>query len=139
MVRIGSAMMGPLPAVMSKGMFMPVRGVRMSLNRMTPSGLNASHGCREISTCRCKVCTHFVANSIVMLKARLTAVHAKVSRVQHQSLLLCWVVMIQVSGQLRQRVVCCCQQAADVCICTAPCCVPGPQCIPADDCSCVYM
>jgi hypothetical protein len=52
MVLMGSAMTGPLPAVMSKGMFMPVRGVRMSLNRMTPSGLNACQGCREISTCR---------------------------------------------------------------------------------------
>ena len=39
---------------MSKGMFMPVSGVRMSENRMTPSGLNACHGCREISTCRCR-------------------------------------------------------------------------------------
>lgn len=38
MVRIGSWMMGPLPVTMSKGMFMPVRGVRMSENRMTPSG-----------------------------------------------------------------------------------------------------
>jgi hypothetical protein len=35
---------------MSKGMFMPGSGVRMSLNRITPSGLNASQGCRLIST-----------------------------------------------------------------------------------------
>lgn len=49
MVRMGSMMMGP--GAMSKGMFMPGRGVKMSLNRMTPSGLNACHGCREISTC----------------------------------------------------------------------------------------
>lgn len=41
-------MMGP--GAMSKGMFMPGRGVRMSENRITPSGLNACHGCREIST-----------------------------------------------------------------------------------------
>ena len=51
MVRIGSWMMGPLPEVMSKGMFMPVRGVRMSEKRMTPSGWNARQGCSEISTC----------------------------------------------------------------------------------------
>ena len=44
-------MMGPLPAEMSKGMFMPVRGVRMSENRITPSGWNARQGCSEISTC----------------------------------------------------------------------------------------
>jgi hypothetical protein len=50
MLRMGSAMMGPFPCTMSKGMFMPDSGVRMSLNRMTPSGLNASHGCSEIST-----------------------------------------------------------------------------------------
>ena len=49
--RMGSAMMGPLPCIMSKGMFMPASGVRMSENRITPSGRNASHGCSEISTC----------------------------------------------------------------------------------------
>lgn len=36
---------------MSKGMPMPVKGVRMSENRMTPSGLKARQGCSEISTC----------------------------------------------------------------------------------------
>jgi len=51
MVRMGSAMIGPLPAVMSNGMFMPVSGVRMSENRITPSGWNARHGCSETSTC----------------------------------------------------------------------------------------
>ncbi len=30
---------------------MPVKGVRMSENRMTPSGLKARQGCSEISTC----------------------------------------------------------------------------------------
>lgn len=50
-VRMGLWMMGPLPVSMSKGMFMPVSGVRMSENRMTPSGLNALHGCRDTSTC----------------------------------------------------------------------------------------
>ena len=44
-------MIGPLPASMSNGMPMPVRGVSMSENRMTPSGLKARHGCIEISTC----------------------------------------------------------------------------------------
>jgi hypothetical protein len=51
MVRMGSWMMGPLPDEMSKGMFMPVRGVRMSENRITPSGLKALQGCNETSTC----------------------------------------------------------------------------------------
>ena len=50
-VRIGSWMIGPLPAEMSNGMFIPVRGVRMSENRITPSGWNALQGCNEISTC----------------------------------------------------------------------------------------
>ena len=50
-VRMGSWMMGPLPAEMSKGMFIPVSGVRMSENKMTPSGWNALQGCSEISTC----------------------------------------------------------------------------------------
>ena len=36
---------------MSKGIPMPVKGVRMSENRMTPSGLKARQGCSEISTC----------------------------------------------------------------------------------------
>ena len=45
-------MTGPLPASMSKGIPMPVRGVRISENRITPSGLKARQGCREISTCR---------------------------------------------------------------------------------------
>ena len=54
MVLMGSWMRGPWPLTMSKGMFMPVRGVRMSENRMTPSGLNACHGCREISTYKCR-------------------------------------------------------------------------------------
>ena len=30
---------------------MPVSGVRMSENRITPSGLNARHGCSDTSTC----------------------------------------------------------------------------------------
>lgn len=51
-VRMGSWMTGPLPASMSKGMPMPVRGVRISENRITPSGLNARQGCKDISTCR---------------------------------------------------------------------------------------
>lgn len=51
MVRMGSWIMGPLPAEMSKGMFIPVSGVRMSEKRMTPSGWNARQGCNEISTC----------------------------------------------------------------------------------------
>ena len=52
MVRMGSWMTGPLPASMSKGIPMPVKGVRMSENRITPSGLKARQGCKEISTCR---------------------------------------------------------------------------------------
>lgn len=51
MVLIGLWMIGPRPASMSKGMFMPVSGVRMSENRMTPSGLKALQGCSETSTC----------------------------------------------------------------------------------------
>lgn len=47
---MGSAMIGPLPAVMSKSMPMPVRGVRMSEKRITPSGLNARQGWSETST-----------------------------------------------------------------------------------------
>ena len=43
-------MMGPSPPAMSKGMFMPAKGVRMSENRMTPSGRKASQGCRDTST-----------------------------------------------------------------------------------------
>ena len=31
---------------------MPVRGVKISEKRITPSGLKARHGWREISTCR---------------------------------------------------------------------------------------
>ena len=50
-VRMGECMMGPRPAWMSNGMFMPVRGVRMSENRITPSGLKACHGCSDTSTC----------------------------------------------------------------------------------------
>jgi hypothetical protein len=37
---------------MSKGMFIPASGVRMSEKRITPSGLNARHGCRDTSTAR---------------------------------------------------------------------------------------
>lgn len=76
----GSNMTGPLPFMMSNGIFMPERGVRMSENRMTchdnfkdklysksvhtniiesklkrhltPSGLKTSQGCNEISTTR---------------------------------------------------------------------------------------
>ena len=48
---MGEWMMGPRPAWMSKGMFMPVRGVRMSEKRITPSGLKACHGCSDTSTC----------------------------------------------------------------------------------------
>lgn len=54
MVLMGSWMRGPCPLTISKGIFMPVSGVRMSEKRMTPSGLNACHGCREISTCKCR-------------------------------------------------------------------------------------
>lgn len=35
---------------MSKGMFIPLKGVRISENKMTPSGLKAFQGCRETST-----------------------------------------------------------------------------------------
>ena len=50
-VLMGVWMTGPLPDSMSKGMPMPVSGVRISENRMTPSGLKARQGCSEISTC----------------------------------------------------------------------------------------
>jgi len=56
MVRMGVCMRGPDPPVMSKGMFMPVRGVRMSEKRMTPSGLNARQGCKDTSTCKSGFC-----------------------------------------------------------------------------------
>ena len=49
-VLMGLCINGPDPPVMSKGMFMPLRGVKMSEKRMTPSGLNAFQGCRETST-----------------------------------------------------------------------------------------
>ena len=62
MLRMGSAMMGPFPCTMSNGMFMPESGVRMSLNRMTPSGLNASHGCSEISTWEQKQAVQYLVN-----------------------------------------------------------------------------
>ena len=47
--RIGSWIWGPLLSMMSKSMPMPGRGVRMSENRITPSGLKALNGCIEIS------------------------------------------------------------------------------------------
>jgi hypothetical protein len=52
-VRLSPALAALLTVTMSKGMFMPARGVRMSENRITPSGLNARHGCRDTSTCVC--------------------------------------------------------------------------------------
>ena len=62
MVRMGSWMMGPLPLEMSNGMFIPVRGVRMSEKSMTPSGWKARQGCNDISTCmRGGQATHFLA------------------------------------------------------------------------------
>ena len=76
MVRMGLWMMGPLPVSMSKGMFMPVRGVRMSENRMTPSGLNALHGCRDTSTCAHKFAhTLHVLNSCRALTCERPVVH----------------------------------------------------------------
>lgn len=44
---IGSAMRGPFPRMTSNSMPNAGRGVRMSLNMITPSGRNASHGCME--------------------------------------------------------------------------------------------
>ena len=35
---------------MSNGMFIPANGVKISENTITPSGLSASYGCKEIST-----------------------------------------------------------------------------------------
>mmetsp|Transcript_3594 Transcript_3594/g.9994 ORF Transcript_3594/g.9994 Transcript_3594/m.9994 type:complete len:225 (+) Transcript_3594:636-1310(+) len=48
-VRIGFSMIGPLSSGISKSIPIPGSGVRISEKRMTPSGLNARHGCREIS------------------------------------------------------------------------------------------
>ena len=52
LVRMGESMSGPLVSSMSNGMPTAGSGVKMSLNRMTPSGRNAAHGCRLISTMR---------------------------------------------------------------------------------------
>mmetsp|Transcript_25313 Transcript_25313/g.40491 ORF Transcript_25313/g.40491 Transcript_25313/m.40491 type:complete len:268 (+) Transcript_25313:221-1024(+) len=60
MHRTGLEMSGPLPLMTSKSIPSAGRGVRMSLNMMTPSGLNARHGCSEIST----------ASSTVSLRSR---------------------------------------------------------------------
>ena len=57
--RTGSMITGPVPLTMSNGNVHPAeRGVRMSLNRITPSGWNASHGCKrdlhgEVHRLRC--------------------------------------------------------------------------------------
>lgn len=45
----GEAMTGPLPLTTSKSIPSAGSGVRMSLNMMTPSGRNASHGCIDSS------------------------------------------------------------------------------------------
>ena len=50
MSRIGLKIIGPVPLTMSNGMFIPANGVKISENTITPSGLNASYGCKEIST-----------------------------------------------------------------------------------------
>ena len=41
--------MGPLPLTTSNSMPSAGSGVRISLNMITPSGLNASHGCSDSS------------------------------------------------------------------------------------------
>ena len=46
-LRIGTSMMGPLPLTTSNSMPSAGRGVKMSLNIMTPSGWKASQGCKE--------------------------------------------------------------------------------------------
>lgn len=46
---IGVEMAGPLPFRMSNSMPSTGRGVRISLNMMTPSGWKALHGCRDSS------------------------------------------------------------------------------------------
>jgi hypothetical protein len=45
----GEAIMGPLPLTTSNSMPSAGSGVRISLNMITPSGLNASHGCSDSS------------------------------------------------------------------------------------------
>jgi len=47
-VSTGSRMKGPFDSSISNGMPMALSGVRMSLKRMTPSGLNECHGWRLI-------------------------------------------------------------------------------------------
>lgn len=46
---IGTGMIGPFPLTTSNSMPSAGRGVRMSENMMTPSGLNALQGCRDSS------------------------------------------------------------------------------------------
>mmetsp|Transcript_15150 Transcript_15150/g.29308 ORF Transcript_15150/g.29308 Transcript_15150/m.29308 type:complete len:210 (-) Transcript_15150:169-798(-) len=51
-VLTGSSIIGPFVSSISKGMPMAFRGVRISLNKISPSGLNECQGCRVISTIR---------------------------------------------------------------------------------------
>lgn len=46
-LRMGTSMMGPLPLTTSNSMPRAGRGVKMSLNMMTPSGWKACQGCRD--------------------------------------------------------------------------------------------
>lgn len=48
-LRMGAEMTGPLPLITSNSMPRAGRGVRMSLNMMTPSGRKASQGCIDSS------------------------------------------------------------------------------------------
>ena len=48
-LEMGVWMTGPRPLMMSNSMPSAGRGVRMSLNMMTPSGRNARQGCRDSS------------------------------------------------------------------------------------------
>ncbi len=48
-LRMGDEITGPFPLITSNSMPSAGRGVRISLNMMTPSGRKASHGCMDSS------------------------------------------------------------------------------------------
>ena len=67
---------------MSNGMFIPCNGVKISLNRITPSGLNARYGCNEISTARSTVSLRSW-NVVVLLAQVLIHLHVSPSLTHH--------------------------------------------------------
>ena len=64
---------------------MPVRGVRMSENSMTPSGLNACHGCREISTYKCRQVGPFALSDVTNAQPSPWDAGAASARLAHKN------------------------------------------------------